>query len=239
MIEEKDLYFELERFKREPEYKNELSFYNTLKKIELYIPVMHAEGKTTVATLKKDGKEEFYPAFTSLEEFKKWPFELKEIRKLYFNDLTLIMMEDVRDIEGVVINPFGKAILLGNQHIERMETVTSGMSLKRTGGINDGIYLYTPKTVPNGLKSGLELFFQSKKDVQAVHLYQARRNEKDPLHWMFVVKFNGTKIELFPKLAAVIQLYMDDKEVFELVKQADELKLPAAVVPCVLYERKE
>lgn len=238
MIKEDDLYFEMEKFKREPSYNNEWSFYNTLKQIELYSPVIYSSEKTMVATLKKDGNEEFYPAFSSLESLKKWPFELKEIRKLYFDDLKHIMLEDSRDIKGIVINPFGKAILLENNHIDRIESITSGMSLKKTAGINKGIFLYPPKSVPKGLKEGLEMFFQNKNEVRYVYLYQAKRNENDPLHWMLVVKFNGSKIDLFPKLAAVVQLYMNPNEVFELVQYFDELNLPMTIRPYILYEKK-
>lgn len=233
---EKDLYFEMEKLKREPIYKNEMSFYETLKKLVLYVPVIPSGGKTKVATLKKNGKEEFYPAFGSLKSFQKWPFEIKEIRKLYFDDLKHIMLEDSRDIGGIVINPFGENILLENQQIEKIESATSGVSLKKTEGISGGIYLYPPKSIPKGLKVGMELFCQNKKEVKAIYLYQAKRNEKDNLHWMFAVKFDGTKIELFPKLAAVVQLYMNPSEVFELVKYTDDLKLPAGAVPAVLYE---
>jgi len=237
---EKDIYYELEKFKREPDYKNELSLYDALKKTAFYIPVVSAGRKIGIASLKKDGKEEFYPAFSSADEIKKWPFELKETRKLYFDDLKHVMLEDGRDIKGIVINPFGKAILLDNAQIERIETVTSGMSLKKTQGMRGAIRLYYPEYVPDGLESGLKFFFQSKKnEVQSVYLYQAKRNEGDSLHWMFIVKFNGTKIELFPKLAAVIQLYMNDGQVFELVKYSDELKFSMAIKPCIVYEREE
>lgn len=238
-MSEKDIYYELEKFKREPVYKNELSLYDALKKTVFYIPVVSMGGKTSIASLKKDGKEEFYPAFSSVEEIRKWPFELKGIRKLYFDDLKHVMLEDVRDIKGIAINPFGKVILLGNAQIERIETVTSGMSLKKTQGMRGAIRLYYPEYVPDGLESGLRFFFQNKREVQSVYLYQAKRNEGDSLHWMFIVKFDGTKIELFPKLAAVIQLYMNDGQVFELVKYSDELKLSMAIKPCILYEREE
>ncbi|HBV67828.1 MAG TPA: hypothetical protein DEF04_06350 [Clostridiales bacterium] len=66
MVKESDVYFEMERFIRESVYKNDLSFYNALKKIQLYVPVVHVDGKAFVATLRKNGAEEFYPCFTSV-----------------------------------------------------------------------------------------------------------------------------------------------------------------------------
>lgn len=73
------------------------------------------EEKTMVAALTKNGKEEFYPGYVSLESLEKWPFELKEIRKLYFSELKDIMLEDSRDIKGVAVIPFREVILLDNE----------------------------------------------------------------------------------------------------------------------------
>ena len=46
MVEEKDLYFKMEKMKREPNYKNKLNFYNVLKKIALYVPFVCVDGNT-------------------------------------------------------------------------------------------------------------------------------------------------------------------------------------------------
>lgn len=237
MMQESELYKSLENFEKEKKFESEKIFYKQLKEVRFYSFAFKNNGKSTICTIKRDDDTEFYPAFTNYNELAKWPFEVKDIIRLSFDDLKHIILEDKRNIGGIVINPFGRSILFENHSIKRMDAVISGMYLKRTEGITKGMYLYYPQEVPQGLKNGINLYLSNnKRKVYGVYLYQAKRNITEPLHWLFLIEFDGDKLSLFPKFAKIVQIYMKPGDVFELVKYNGELQPGGMVRPYIIYK---
>lgn len=233
---ESDFYEALTAWKENNSIETETCLYNALKALELYVPAETAGSRKRFVTAGKNGNEEYIPAFTSVSEYEKLPVDQREYVRCSFDLLRLTIMDDDRKIEGIAINPHGKVVLFPIEAIQRMDSVTSGMTLQKTRGLN-GIYLDEPQRYPSGLVVAIRKFLYGKPQVNRVNLYKAKRNAADKAHWLFLVHFAGDKIDLFPELANVIKRYMKPGEVFELVQGSGDMIHMDAAKKNVIYER--
>jgi hypothetical protein len=82
------------------------------------------KGLSLLATQKK---ELFLPAFTSEDEFDKWKEPSGGASLLLFDILHHIVVDDAK-LCGVVINPFGRSLVLRRDDLTATENLVTGMT---------------------------------------------------------------------------------------------------------------
>jgi hypothetical protein len=234
---ETDFYTALADWKEKASIETETRLYRALKALTLYVALEKDGNRKRLATAKKNGNEEYIPAFTSTAEYEKAPFTGRERAQYSFDTLKLKIMDDGRKIEGIVLNPHGRTVLFPLEAIRRMDSVMIGMNLQKTSGIMGGVHLEAPLRYPGALTDAVRRFMAGKPEVSLVNLYRARRKMTDNAHWLFLVHFTGRKIDLFPALAQVIQPYMTPGEAFELVQGTAGMSGLDTAQRGIIYER--
>jgi hypothetical protein len=262
---EADFYTALAGYRDDSGLESERRLYGALKALKLYVPLEAAPliaaplraaplgaaaGRKRFVTARKNGDEEYVPAFTSLREYDKMPAlrastgasagrakYAAEYALLPFDTLKHMLLDDGRKIEGIVVNPHGQAALFPLEAIMRADSVTSGMSVQKTDGVMGEMYLGAPKSYPAGLAQALRKFLGGRPEVRRVSLYRAKRKMADRAHWLFLVFFAGRKIDLFPELARLIQRFMKPGEVFELVQGTDSMTETQKAERSAIYEK--
>lgn len=234
---ETEFYAALAGWKEIKRLETEKRLYDALKALKLYVPVEMIGGRKRCITARKNGNEEYIPAFTSASEYMKLPIATREYALCSFDDLKHMILDDIRKIEGIAVNPHGNMVLFPLAAIKRLDSVMSGMFVQKTDGNIGGIQLNTPKSYPNGLVGAIQRFMVFRPEVSRVSLYEARRNKSDKAHWLFWVHFAGRKIDLFPELAQLIRRYMKPGAVFELVQGTGNMGTMDCAEQSVIYER--
>ncbi len=223
-----------------PALEDGLRFLRELKNARLFI-LCNIKRKEEVkgyslAVLCTQNGEMFLPAFTSREELAKWPYEKSETAICSYDDLKHKVIDDPQKLSGIVINPFGKMLLLRLELIRQIDVKTEGMSFKRVEhGRN--LRLYRPKQVSPGLAEEMKKFLKTHENVYKVYLLLAREPEDRKPHWLVLLDFDGEEAALFPTVARLIQPYMKPGDAFELMKATYDLLQYAASLSGPIYSK--
>lgn len=95
----------------------------------------------------------------------KLPIAPREYALCSFDDLKHMILDDIRKIEGIAVNPHGNTVLFPLAAIKRLDYVTSGMSVQKIDGNIGGLHLNTPKSYPNGLVGAIGKFMVARPEV--------------------------------------------------------------------------
>lgn len=212
--------------KNEFALEDELRFSRELKNAKLFVPCVakrKEEGEGySMAVLSTQNGEMFLPAFTSREELAKWPYEKGKIIMCSYEDIKHKVIDDPQKLSGVVINPFGKMLLLRLELIRQIDAKTEGMSIERVEH-SKKLCLYQPKKDFPGLAEEMKSFFSAYEKVYRVYLLLAQEPEDRKPHWLILVDFDRERVALFPAIARLIRPYMKPGDTFELMKATYDL----------------
>jgi hypothetical protein len=189
-------------------------FTRRLRASGYFVPRLSTgKGFCLLATQKN---ELFLPAFTSKNEFDKWKEPSGGASLLPFDMLHHIVVDDAR-LCGVVINPFGRSLILRRNDLAVTETLTTGMSHERanhTGKVIMGTANYTPalaRSFVGALKTG-------NMNVREAYILTARGEHEKTPHLLFLMDFDGDNKLLFPHVAKAVGPHMKKGASFELLK---------------------
>jgi hypothetical protein len=237
-----DLEGSLKRLQNDPGPENEIRLFREIKSAKFLLPCRAIGAGTDKsirpAILSTQNNEAFLPAFTVTEELQKWPFPTERVLVLSFDDLKHIVLEDPQNLSGIVLNPFGKMLLLRKPEIAQIDATTEGLSVRRADH-PAGLQLFRPAKYPPGLENGMNDFFRWKQEVSRVYLFLARGPEDPEPHWLFLIDFVGEKSVLFPEVAKAVRPYMKEGESFELMKATHEMLMPLAAKSKPIYTKHE
>ena len=105
-----DLVKAMERFRDNPTEQGKRQFFKELKDAQLLVPY---QGDTmNVAALHNSAGEILLPAFTSPYELTREHTAWDSIGVMTLDDLKHIIIDLPAAVSGVVLNPFGKALVL-------------------------------------------------------------------------------------------------------------------------------
>ena len=184
-----------------------------------------------VCVLNDRQKQGFIAAFTCREELEKWPFDKTDVQELPFTSLQKLVEYDAK-LEGIVINPFGKALHLKRGHLSDIEqtlrAATPRKSLKMRG----------TRDYPMGLPLAVSDLCSSHAEVYRVWLLAARAEQDTRDHKLFIVDFDGKPEDLFPHLAKAVRLYLRQGEQVEMMKADIHLLRVAEQAAKPIYEKK-
>lgn len=226
------------RLWEKPTQENVLYFFSEIKTARFLVPCVskQSDGRSYPAVFSTQEGEEFLPAFSDREELGKWPFSKGKVCVYSFDDLKHTMLEHRRDLAGIAVNPFGRALLLRQSQIVQIDVTTRGMAMQKVRH-DRKLGLWGPKSLPPRLVGGLKDFFSQKREVRLVYLLLAQGQEAPVPHWFFLIDFDGTESGLFPQVAEAVQPYMKEGDSFELVKASNRLLQFAAVKAEPVYQR--
>lgn len=118
----------------------------------------------------EDGSK-FLPAFTSMDEVRKWRQEEKlQTVVCNFDQYINIVASDKNGPRGIVIDAFGSNILMQRELIEGMKAAVDKQR-------NEQVYIGEPKEHPEELEKALTEFFEENKTVEKAYMQMMRRGE--------------------------------------------------------------
>ncbi|MDR1206665.1 MAG: enhanced serine sensitivity protein SseB C-terminal domain-containing protein [Peptococcaceae bacterium] len=136
-----------------------------------------------------------------------------------------IVVDDPR-LSGVVINPFGSALILKRDHLTAMENAAIGMTHERVE--HPGKLILARTHHSSALtRAFAKVLAKSPAEIFEAYILTARQAHERTSHLLFLIDFNGDRKQLFPTVAEAVQPYMKPGTTFELLK-ADLALLNAA-----------
>jgi len=142
--------------------------------------------------------DKYLPAFTNLEEVRKWRKE-ENLQNVVTNidNYMSIILSDENGPKGLVIDPFGSNIILPKQLFEAI-----AQQQGRMNGKDEKIQLGEPSERPEALINDLTAFFEENGHVENAYLQMMKRGEQ--VSFLIVVEFDETEDRrtLFDAIAA-------------------------------------
>ena len=210
----------------------EPQFYRDLQTARFLVPLGKSGNLALLGAQNFNG--DYIPAFTSEREQRSGPmgsnaevYSYQTLKHLILDDLSL---------GGIVINPFGKQIILQRAQIEEMESAISDMYVNRTFDVKY-FSISEAKGCSEELLSAISLNMKSRPEVYKVYIISAARKGEAAPHLTFVVDFDGDEGQLFPYFAEIIRPFMRVESsfvYFELIKASYDLMMQieaARIVP--------
>ena len=189
-----------------------------------------AKGPGRVSVLTNKQKESLAAAFTCREELEKWPFDRSEVVELPFAVLQQIVKNNDR-LDGVVIDPFGKALVLKRDHLSDIDNTLAAAQPRQT------LKMKATRDYPIGLPLAVKELCESHKEVYRVWILAARGEQDNEDHKLLVVDFDGKGEDLFPHLAKAVRLYLRQGERLEMRKADIHLLRVAEQATRPIYEK--
>lgn len=185
-------------------------------------PILKADDKTSIPMLISSDEKQFYPIFTSNDEFKEWG----EVQGLTLVTLTFDdyaeLVEKNEEAAGVVVNPYSDNLIIGRASVEsfrtRKDLMTKGVA-KHKVSKDTNVKLGEPKEYPAELVEALVRFLPEMEVVNRVWLRQMLKNNVPSL--LLVVDHTGINEEVFPKMAEVARPYLK-KTYIDMVDYREE-----------------
>lgn len=216
--------------------QNKKEFYETLRKAKLFIACKREEsGNISLQLLTNNKGQQMIPAFFT-KQSKTGNFDEENLVEIPFEQLRGILTELTNGIDGVVIEPFDKNIILDRNALSEYDSFTQGMTVTKQDHSESTSY-YPATHLQNDMKIKIAEFLRTQIGVNAAWaLFSKNENEKMP-HLTFAVDFFGSKFDLFPKLAEVIKPFMRQGQSFELTEKNPNMQAALGMENC-LYVRE-
>lgn len=209
---------ERRRNKMEKNEADKKELYRKLQGMQLYVPcTIEKGGNITLELLMNNRGEQMIPAFVS-KESDTGSFDSNRFTEFRFPMLRHILIELPQGISGIVIEPFGRNLILDRRALSEYDSYTQGMTVAQHDHQENTQYSKAGK-LPDGLKRAVSEFLSQQIGVNAAWVFLAKNERETTTHLTFAVDFVGSKIDLFPKLAAVIRPYMKPGQSFELIEK--------------------
>ena len=216
--------------------KKQNALYFTLKNTSFWVPCYQKEDKSITFEVLLDRRRQKYIPLFFRKESPLGNFNPERMIYIAFPTLRNIFIDLHGEISGMVIEPFQENILLNNAELSIYDTVTQGMTVERQSYQNF-VKLEPVTSLPEGFAAALRDFFSQQSGVNKVWAVTARRTTEADSHLMIVISFSGSKLELFPKLAEVIQPFMEQGQQFELIPKNESLEVEQ-IDGALIYEKK-
>ena len=165
------------------------------------------KGETRIQfmMLQNDKKERFLPAFTSMEEVRKWRKEERfQTVVCKFDQYINIVASDPQGPKGLAIDPFGSNILLARELLEGLKKAIDDKN-------NTQVFIADLKEHPEELESTLKDFFDEDGTVGQAYLQLMRRG--DDVSYLLIVDND------FPENASEEEIKSIRKTLFDSIAE--------------------
>ncbi len=190
-----------------------------------------SRGPGQVAVLNNRDKEPMIAAFTCREELEKWPFAREAVVEMTFTALQTLVERNDR-VEGMVIDPFGKALVLRRAHLSDIDGTLAAANPQKE------LRVKATRDYPIGLPLAVRELCESHPEVYRVWLLSAHAPGETVDHKLMVADFDGKGEDFLPHLAKAVRLYLRQNERLELRKADLNLLRVAEQAARPIYEKK-
>jgi hypothetical protein len=179
----------------------------------------------------------YLPCFTSQNEYRNWR-RPEDVPVLLSFSVLHGMITDSAELAGMVVNPFGKQLVLTRETLGAIEINLTGMTRARVEHRGQTAF-WTANYSAALARDYADALANSPLPVfEGYILAAAGEGETEP-HLLFLIDFDGDRKLLFPAIAQVIKPHMRPGSRFELRKADSALLAGAARVKAqAVYKRK-
>lgn len=210
-------------------------FYEMLRKAKIFIPCEQEEsGNITLQLLTNNKGQHMIPVFFA-KKSNTGNFDEEKLVEIAFEQLRGILTELTNGIDGVVIEPFEKNIILDRNALSEYDSITQGMTVTKNEHSESTAY-YPATHLQNDMKLKVAEFLGTQIGVNAAWALFSKSEEEKIPHLTFVIDFFGSKFDLFPRLAEVIKPFMRQGQSFELTEKNPNMQAALSMENC-LYVR--
>lgn len=199
----------VEQLKDDNSRENKVKVFAVLKTAYF---LTFTQGVDRFAIISDKKGSSFAALFTNRAELEKWPFPRHEIIEVPFETARRLVLRNAR-LDGLVINPFGKAMFLRRPQLTDIEAT---MQTARTGPRS--LQLKATRDYPMGLPAVVREIMEQHPEVYRVWLVAAHEKDEYLDHKLFVVDLDGKPRDLFMELSQAIRPYMRAEERVEMMK---------------------
>ena len=216
-----------------------LQHLRALKHIKYLVPckeTSESSKKPETAVFVSPTGDKYLAAFTNTAELSKWPYKHDKTELLSYDDLKFIVLNNPKNMAGIVLDPFSKRLLLRQEQLEQIDLLTDGFGI-RCIEHSEAMHLSKlAKEMPE-LIAALNVFLASKKNVYTAYMVMVIEPEETQSHLLFIIDFDGEKSDLFPSLAKVISPHIEYGGYYEMMKATYNLLNAAAAVSKPVFQR--
>jgi hypothetical protein len=229
-IENFQLLEKLERLKTNNDSQSEYEFFEELMASKLLSPVtedslMGVRGGEAVLEkgekikfiyLSDEKGNNYIPAFTDWNEFKKWN-DSTSIKALIlsFLDYKALITEGNNLPHGFVLNPFGDNIVFDKNLAQEVENCVNNIEKERT------VMLGVPEKYPDEMVNALTKFLPTLSVVKRAYLLWMVQGDDDS-SFLLVIDTTGDYGTIFGKIADVATKYLGADEKLDFVPASEE-----------------
>lgn len=174
--------------------------------------VMQQANQVQFRLLKNGNGEMFFGVFSDVEEMYKWE-DTKKASKVVtdFDSLASMVMDGKSNVEGFVVNAFGKSVTFPKQMVMTIKQQRDYLRMKNNT-IESGtkIQLGEPDEYPIDLMAALINHFSTEETVNAAYLRMIKKEDGQKSYFI-VVDFYGDMQETFDYINKVAKPYLDDE----------------------------
>lgn len=181
-------------------------------------PERTADGKVTIKPdtriqlpmLTSMENQNFYPAFTDWDELNKWEqiSERPSTMMFTFDDYAHMVLED-KNVEGIVINPFGENLIIDRGMVEELKAkkdiVTKGFA-ERQFTEGEEVLLGDPKEYPEDMIQDIIDYMKQKEEISQAWLRLLVKGEEQS--YLLVVDFEGEASNVFPEISDIARPHL-------------------------------
>lgn len=230
-----DLEESMKKYMDNPSQEGKRRFFIELWEALFLVPCK--DDGSDLGVLNNQKGEIFLPAFTDKSEIRSGFFSAGNFVALSLEQLHHIVI-DLPKIDGIIINPFGKALPLKRPQLDEIKAEMRGMTVRR---IDHSVpYKIEPMAIyPKGLAEAFDEVLSGISSVRKAWIVMACATEDTPPHKLFVIDFDGDRKEIFPKVAERVKPFMAAGESFELIKAGGNLLKEVSKRALPVYLKKE
>lgn len=228
-IENPALVYAMYEMKDKKTKEAEAKFISELRKATFITPaiveIKGADGEFKVAAssaergdtriqfmmLTTESGSKFLPAFTSMDEVRKWRKEEKlQTVICNFDQYINIITSDPEGPAGVAVDPFGSNLLLSRELLQGLKTALEAQE-------NNQVYIADVKEHPEELETALTEFFEENGKVEKAYILLMRRGQNVSL--LLIVDHD------IPEGAGEEEVKSIRRELFDAIAEVSKPKL--------------
>ena len=186
-------------------------------------------GNINFNVLTTDDNKIYLPAFTDLEELSKWGIPSNmDTTTLNFDNYVEIILEN-KNIEGLVINPFGDSYILSREWLKELKVNEVRLE------VNSKILLEEPKHYPTMMMEAIKECCDNLGNINKAWLLEML-TEKDK-SWLLILDFEGDRNYIFSKISQAARNYLGNMYL-DMLPYEDDFAKNAVVNHKTFYNKK-
>jgi phosphotransferase system IIB component len=175
--------------------------------------VMQQQSQVQFQLIQNADKEQYFPAFTSLDELNRWKGHNPDAKPIImtFQDFAQVLANPQGPL-GFVINPFGKSVAFPRQMainlFQQHQAKTTGLH-QRQFNPEEKLHFGEPEEYPIDMMAAIIGVLQERDDVNAAYLRLFKPESAEQPCYLVIVDFTGDMNEIFSVIGKAAAPHLD------------------------------